>query len=351
MRLQPVSLLACLVASSIIVGSFSAGAAAHRFPDKLAILAELRRKDFTGLDAEFERYQTAFEKNPVAELDEKAAFDSFATDDASVGDLIAEWIRAQPDSFASHMAMGSYLSWRGWHTRGNLVADETQPKQFAKMRDYFAESVADIRSALKLRPQLSIGYAVLLGEARAKSDRSHQEEIETEALARVPASFLVREEAMECRYPRWGGTHEMMTAFAQQSQAQAKSNPNLHWLLGFVDRDIGETLAIEGDLDNSIIALTRAIQTGGDYSWFYFSRGESYLHRESYKEALADFDRADELWPQDPELLVRRAATFGRLGRPEDVLRDLKVVAIFEAPDDFYTQLRDWAVAALKEKK
>jgi tetratricopeptide (TPR) repeat protein len=143
----------------------------------------------------------------------------------------------------------------------------------------------------------------------------------------------------------------MMAGFARQSQAYVKENPCLHWLLGFVDRDEGETLAIDGDLDKSIEALTRAIQKGGDYSGFYFSRGESYLHREQYEEALADFDRADELSPQDPELIVRRAATWARLGKPKEALADLKFVAIFEAPDEFTTQLHAWAVAAMKETK
>ncbi len=114
--------------------------------------------------------------------------------------------------------------------------------------------------------------------------------------------------------------------------------------------DQGETLAIDGDLDRSIEALTLAIRQGGDYSGFYFSRGESYLHRERYQEALRDFDRADELSPQDPELIVRRAAALARLGRPKDALADLKFVAIFEAPDQFSTQLHDWALNEIKQQ-
>ncbi len=318
--------------------------------NKLAILARLRRRDFAGLDSEFEGYQRDFEKFPPAELNEKLAFDSFATDDASIGDLIAQWIKAKPNSFAAHMALGCYFSWRGWHRRGNLPFDQTQSDQFTKMRNYFSESVDDLRTALKLRPKLSIAYAVLLGEARANTDRPLQQKLEREAVREVPASFVIREEAMECLYPRWGGDHDSMADFAQQSQAHVKENPCLHWLLGFVDRDAGETLAIDGELDKSIEALTRAIARGGDYSGFYFSRGESYLHRERYEQALADFDRANELSPQDPELIVRRAATFARLERPKDALADLKFVAIFEAPDGFSTQLHDWAVAAIKER-
>ncbi|MGC2275654.1 MAG: DUF4034 domain-containing protein, partial [Candidatus Binatus sp.] len=108
--------------------------------DKLAILRRLRQKDFVGLDSEFERYQQTFEQNPAAELNEKLAFDSFASDDPSVGDLIEEWIVARPNSFAAHMAMGSYFSWRGWHTRGPAPADQTASGQFDKMGKSFGQS-------------------------------------------------------------------------------------------------------------------------------------------------------------------------------------------------------------------
>jgi tetratricopeptide (TPR) repeat protein len=318
--------------------------------NKLAILARLRDKDFRGLDAEFESYQQAFEKNPAAELNEKLAFDSFATDDAAVGDLIADWIKAKPNSFAAHLARGSYFSWRGWRVRSNFADSGTASAPAGTTRDYFARSAAELRTALKIRPRLSIAYALLLGEARGEEDRPLQQKIGTAALRELPASFVIREEAMECLYPRWEGSHQQMLDFAQQSQAHAKENPCLHWLLGFVDRDDGETLAIDGALDKSIAALTRAIHEGGDYSGFYFSRGESYLHRELYEQALEDFNRADELSPQDPELIIRRAATLARLERPKDALVDLKFVAMFEAPDDFSTQLHDWAVAAIKEQ-
>ena len=112
--------------------------------NKLAILAKLRQKDFAGLDAEFEQYQQAFEKNPLAELNEMLAFDSFATDDVSVGDLLAQWIKAKPKSFAARLARGGYLSWRGWRTRGNLLDSGAAPTQSNQMQNYFVRSADDL---------------------------------------------------------------------------------------------------------------------------------------------------------------------------------------------------------------
>jgi tetratricopeptide (TPR) repeat protein len=318
--------------------------------DKLSILAKLRLKDFSGLDSEFEQYQQAFEKSPAAEWNEKLAFDSFATDDPSVGDLIEEWIGQRPNSFAAHMAMGSYFSWRGWHTRGPALAGATPSEQFDKMQKYFAESVPDTKTALKIRPKLSMAYAVLLGEARGEGDRALLKELQRDALRQIPASFVIREQVMEAFYPRWGGNHDLMADFARQSQSLAKENPYMHWLLGFVDSDDGETLGIHGKFDESIAMLTQAIQKGGSYSGFYLNRGIGYLGKKAYQQALEDFDRANELSPQDPELLIRRAYALAKLRRPKEVLADLKIVGVFEAPDDLSTNLHDWAIKASGER-
>jgi tetratricopeptide (TPR) repeat protein len=318
--------------------------------DKLLILAKLRKRDFAGLDSEFEQYQQASEKNPAAELDEKLAFDSFAADDPSVGDSIEEWISKKPNSYAAHMAMGNYFSWRGWHTRGPAPASATSSDQFDRMRKYFDQSAVETQTALKIRPKLSIAYAVLLGEARGEANQQLLKDLKNAALRELPSSFVVREQVMESLYPRWGGNHTTMNDFAQQSQAQAKENPCMHWLLGFIDLDDGETLGIHGEFNESIVAVTRAIQKGGDYSGFYFSRGVSYLQAGSWEQALEDFNRANELAPEDPELLIRRAYALAKLRRPTEVLADLKLVAIFESPNDLSTQLHDWAANASKEK-
>jgi tetratricopeptide (TPR) repeat protein len=312
--------------------------------NKLAILAKLRRKDFAALDSEFDGYQSALEKNPTAELNEEVAFNSFATDDDSVRGLIAEWIKARPGSFAAHLAMGSYGSWRGWHTRGPAGSSAATAQQPAEMKKLFDQSVGDIRAALKIRPKLSVAYALLIGEARGEANPTQVIALQAEALQQVPASFVVREQVMVSFYPRWGGNHDLMTKLAEQSQSVVKQNPYVHWLLGFVDLDDGETFGVEAKYDKSIAALTSAIKKGGDFWRFYSSRGVAYLNSGAFDKALKDFDRANQLSPQDPDLLTYRAAAFVQLGKPKEALADLEVVKVFEKPDQLWNQLHDAAV-------
>jgi tetratricopeptide (TPR) repeat protein len=312
--------------------------------NKIAILAKLRRKDFAALDSEFEGYQRAFENDPKAELNEEVAFESFATNDETVQGLIADWIKARPSSFAAHMAMGSYCSWRGWHTRGPGGSSAASKEQPAAMKRFFAASIGDIRTALKLRPKLSVAYGVLIGEARGEGDPTQAIALQAEALQHVPASFLVREQLMVSFYPRWGGNHDLMIKFAEQSQSMVKQNPYVHWLLGFVDLDDGETFGIQGQFDKSIAALTGAIKKGGDFWRFYSSRGVGYLNSGAFDKALADFNRANQLSPQDPDLLTYRAAALVQLGKPKEALADLEVVKVFERPDQLWNQLHDAAV-------
>jgi len=312
--------------------------------NKIAILSKLRRKDFAALDSEFDGYQSAFEKNPTAELNEEVAFESFATDDSTVQGLIRQWIEARPGSFAAHLAMGSYCSWRGWHTRGSGGSSGASDQQSAAMKKFFDQSVGDIRKALEMRPKLSIAYALLIGEARGEGNPTQVIALQAEALHQVPASFVVREQVMVSFYPRWGGNHDLMTKLAEQSQSVVKENPYVHWLLGFVDLDDGETFGIQGQYGKSIAALTSAIKKGGDFWRFYSSRGVAYLNSGAFGKALADFDRANELSPQDPDLLTYRAAALVQLGKPKEALLDLQVVGIFEKPDQLWNQLHDAAV-------
>jgi tetratricopeptide (TPR) repeat protein len=312
--------------------------------NKLAILAKLRHKDFAALDSEFDAYQRAFENSPTAELNEEVAFNSFATDDDSIKGLIAEWIKARPDSFAAHMAMGSYCSWRGWHTRGPGGSKAASDEQSAAMKKSFDASAGEIRAALNLRPRLSVAYALLIGQARGQDNPAQVIALQVEALQHVAFSFVVREQVMVSFYPRWGGNHDLMSKFADQSQSVVKQNPYVHWLLGFVDLDDGETLGIEAKFEKSIAALTDAIRKGGDFWRFYSSRGVAYLNSGAFDKALADFNRANQLSPQDPDLLTYRAAAYVQLGKPKEALADLEVVKVFEKPNQLWNQLHDAAV-------
>jgi tetratricopeptide (TPR) repeat protein len=312
--------------------------------NKLAILAQLRQKNFAALDSEFDGYQKAFESDPKAELNEEVAFESFATDDEAIQGLITEWIKARRGSFAAHMAMGSYCSWRGWHSRGPGGRSGAPGEQSSAMKKFFAASVGDIRTALKLRPKLSVAYGVLIGEARGQGIPTQAIALQAEALQQVPASFVVREQLMVSFYPRWGGNHDLMTKFADQSQSVVKQNPYVHWLLGFVDLDDGETFGIQGQFDKSIAALSDAIKKGGDFWRFYSSRGVAYLNSGAFDKALNDFNRANQLSPQDPDLLTYRAAALLQLGKPKEALADLEVVKVFAKPDQLWNQLHDAAV-------
>lgn len=315
--------------------------------NKLAILAKLKQKDFTGLELEFEQYHQAYQKNPIAELNEKVAYDSFATDDPVIGDLVGEWVNERPNSYAAHLAMGSYFSWRGWYSRGPSVASQTAETRFDAMRRFFSQSEDDIKTAIKLKPDLSIGYALLIGEARA-AHRERLKTLEVEAFRAVPPSFVVREQTMISLYPRWGGDHESMGALATESQTLVKENPCMQWLLGFMDLDKGQTLNLHEKYEESIAVLTTAIRKGGNYHLFYSERGISYLHTGKGEQALEDFDRANELDPQDPELLILRAAAYVKLKKPKEALADLEVIRNFESPYDLWNQYHDWAIDALK---
>jgi hypothetical protein len=203
-------------------------------------------------------------------------------------------------------------------------ADGTADAQFEKMNKFFAQSDTETRLALKIEPKLSIAYAVLLGE--------HAERAIMRFTNRWKATRFESCRPVSWSARRWWNpdtpagvetTKGWRTSLSSRRRSWRKT-PSCIGCFGFIEADEGETQGIQGELDQSIATLTRAIQKGGDYSGFYFIRGESYVHSTSFEQGLEDFDLANELSPQDPELLILRADVLARLGRPKEVLADLQ---------------------------
>jgi tetratricopeptide (TPR) repeat protein len=67
-----------------------------------------------------------------------------------------------------------------------------------------------------------------------------------------------------------------------------------------------------------------------------------------YREALADFERADQLRPQEPYTLVPMAYSLACLSRYSEALRTLHEAAQFTPPSRSEKELRTWLQEQLK---
>jgi hypothetical protein len=89
-----------------------------------------------------------------------------------------------------YLAIAQYYYARGWESRGYKWAKETPEKQFEGMRFYFSKAEENLKVALKINPNLIVGYHILIGIYNANGDDTAEDRIIGKAAALFPHSFL-----------------------------------------------------------------------------------------------------------------------------------------------------------------
>jgi tetratricopeptide (TPR) repeat protein len=89
-----------------------------------------------------------------------------------------------------------------------------------------------------------------------------------------------------------------------------------------------------GRYEEALADFNHALELNPDESLAAYGRGETYLLMRRHEQALADFNRAIELDPDDTWTLVSRGQTYWLLGRYQEALTDLNR-ALELKPNDF----------------
>ena len=91
-----------------------------------------------------------------------------------------------------------------------------------------------------------------------------------------------------------------------------------HWVL----RERAETYRLLGRYEEALADFNRAIELKPDDAWVLTRRAKTYRLLGRYEEALADFNRAIELKPDDAWAIVSRGQTYLAQFRYEEALAD-----------------------------
>jgi tetratricopeptide (TPR) repeat protein len=154
---------------------------------------------------------------------------------------------------------------------------------------------------------------------------------------------------MSCLKPRWGGTYEKMEQLAQSSQMLVRQNPRLAALKGFADAAYAETMNDQDQYALAVQYYTRAIEKGGDYSWFYQGRADALARLDLHDEAIEDLRRADQLWPGDADTLVWLAYNFSAMNRNNEALKEINQAGEIAGLAPFGQRLRTTILSSLRQ--
>ena len=262
--------------------------------------------------------------------------------DTALAEPLARWSHERPTSAPAYLARASYLTGQAWTARGTAYGAYTPQKRFDRMNALFAQAKPCVDTALTLSPRSAEAYLLLLSITKSSSDTALWHTYVTKGLEDIPASFWLRRRYMRNITPRWGGSYDLMRAFAEASQAMADTNPRLRALLGYVELDSAE-LYEEGRQEGEALNAYNHVLTYGDESQFHLERGEMLLRSGREQDAFPDLDFAVASNPGGAEGYVwrgmAREALWAHSGRTKrdlavSALSDYQHAVVLDAADD-----------------
>ena len=95
-------------------------------------------------------------------------------------------------------------------------------------------------------------------------------------------------------------------------------------------------MCIRDSYDEALADFDRAIELDQKYAWAIAQRGETYRLMEHYDEALADFDRAVELDPTSAWTVINQGRVLKALTRYELSLSAIERAIVLNSQDDWF---------------
>lgn len=208
--------------------------------------------------------------------------------------LFDEW-RAT-GSTRARLARAMFLEKRGWRARGGSYASETSPSQFTRMEDFHAEAEREYLAVLEKDPGEIQALSGLMSRCLNRGGAECSRKLLARALAKEPGSFNIRAEHMYSLKPRWGGSYEAMSAFANEAQKQVHLNPRLKHLLGFADAERAFSASLQKKYPEAIQFATEALKHGPE-PVYLAERAAAYRSAMQPDKALEDIRAARTLSP------------------------------------------------------
>lgn len=298
--------------------------------DRLQVLGLLRSRAFDELDRLLRDLDHRAVSEPQAEVDAAHAYRAFWSANPALEGLIAEWVVHSPGAAAPLIAQAKHFARTGWVHRGGKWAEETPAARFEAMAEQHEHARQAALRALERDPRRIEAHALLV--QIAGGDQAECERAAKQGLARVPASFRIREAWLDCLLPRWGGSYGAMRRVARQAQEHEDANPRLRLLLAAADVDRSDTLRRQDRFAEAMALLEDALAQGEHWR-FYEERAWTQARQRRYALAVADLDRALVLNPQDPPLLLLRSRWLLASGRLAPARRDIELASEVDPAD------------------
>lgn len=278
------------------------------YVDQPALRSLLWHRKFDELTKYVEELQRDFEGDPAKEAWMTQAGDAFHTADTSLDEKLDAWVAASPGSFAPYFARGSHRVGVGYARRGAKFVKDTPKADLDAMRATLDLAEKDLAKALELRPRAIDAVSRQIALYAAEGRDVEMDRAVALATKRCAPCLGVRVQYMFSIRPRWGGSYDLMRAFAKK--ADVVLSPKLGVLGGFVDYDLAD-IAFASHKDDEALASIETAIGHGEIGEFLVLRSRIRHARGDAAGATADAERALALWPGNAEAEAVLAERYG----------------------------------------
>ncbi len=315
------------------------GKAPRGHVDGVALRSLLIHRKFDDLTLAVEQLQWGMEADPRNEQWMTDGMAALGNGEPDSTELLDDWVKASPGSFAPYIARGTHWVTVGHLRRGTKFAGETAEAELAGMREAFARAMPDLQRAWSLQPKAITVARPLIHVANSLGDPEARERALARATEQCPTCVDILAVYLHSLAPRWGGSYEKMDAFAE---AQTRTRPELGFLRGFSDYDRARDLPVQSKDAQIQELLTRAL-SAGDYWEFRLARAAQLRRAGALDAALAEVNQAVALRPARASVyferarILRASEKWGPAG--EDLLHALRMDTMDSGGRDLQPQV------------
>ncbi|MEW5848240.1 MAG: tetratricopeptide repeat protein [Myxococcota bacterium] len=312
----------------------------NQLPDKVALLALLRSRQYEPLTKFIEQMADEIDKDPRKELWMFVAMNAFYQAAPDLHPLLDEWVQRHPTSFAPWSARSHYLFAVAAEARGDKPSSDTKEAQFAAMQAFNEKAAADLAKALELRPGVVENIRWRTKVAMFKGDVDPRRILE-DGRKVCKDCLTLYQGIMAMLRPQWGGSYEQMDALAEEALASS-TNPAMKVLRGASHNERCDKALNKERFEEALAACDKSLEAGRWYQYL-ITRADLHAKMKEPEKGLPFLNEALEQWPQDAEALGMRAAFLRKMGRWEEARNDV-LLGAYVKDNEGYVKWERWQV-------
>jgi Domain of unknown function (DUF4034) len=144
-----------------------------------------------------------------------------------IGTNLLNWLRTRPNSVHAHALQSILHLDAADKARGERLARETTPLQFEKMQAFLVDAEISANKALSLSSDYAPAWDGLIRISKLGSDEALARRLEDHVYQKDELCAENARLMMNALEPRWGGSYEEMTRYAEELKRKAERNPLL----------------------------------------------------------------------------------------------------------------------------